>query len=384
MHFDVDKHTVFLAVTGSHAYGMARPTSDVDIRGAAVVPRTVRDSFYLNFDQFTSAKQEGPWGLFSEVALNELKKHETAGPCYRGETDLCIYSLTKLVALAANNNPNVLELLYLDDRDVLFATGKWERIAEGRDLFLSKKCRHSYTGYAMSQLKRIKGHREWLLNPPKAPPSRADYDLPEESVLPADVRNQIDEAVKKILARWRLTDGFEDLLEGPVLDSLVDRMRDFHTTLLLCEDGLLDEKVYELGGASIGLSKDVLYAIKQERRYRSALKHWQQYRTWKMERNEARAELEAKYGYDTKHASHLIRLLRTGLEILRDHTIVVRRPDGEELMAIRDGRWGYDELMEQAERLQADIASAYETSTLRKSPEVAKIDALLLEVLDGV
>jgi uncharacterized protein len=386
MHFDVDKHTIFLAVTGSHAYGMARPTSDVDIRGAAIVPRPVRDSFYLKFDQFTSAKQVGPWGPTSEGAIAKLDEHPTAGKCYErdGEIDLCIYSLTKLVALVANNNPNVLELLFLDERDVLFSWADvWDRIADGRDLFLSKKCRHSYTGYAMSQLKRIKGHREWLLNPPKAPPSRGDYDLPEESVLPADVRNQIDEAVKKIIARWRLTDGFEDLLEGPVLDSLVDRMRDFHSTLLICEDDLLDEKVYELGGASIGLSKDVLYAIKQERRYRAALKHWQQYRTWKTERNEARAELEAKYGYDTKHASHLIRLLRTGLEILRDHTILVRRPDAEELMAIRDGQWSYDELMEQAEGLQAQIAEAYETSTLRKSPDVAKIDALLLEVLDS-
>jgi hypothetical protein len=160
-------------------------------------------------------------------------------------------------------------------------------------------------------------------------------------------------------------------------------MRDFHAALLMCGDDLLDEKVYELGGASIGLSKDVLYAIKQERRYRAAFKHWQQYRRWKTERNEARAELEAKYGYDTKHASHLIRLLRTGLEILRDHTILVRRPDAEELMAIRDGQWSYDELMEQAERLQSQIAEAYERSALRKSPDVAKIDELLLDVLES-
>lgn len=382
--FDIDRHTIYLGVTGSHAYGMARQTSDVDIRGVAVVPRSVRDSFYLSFDQFTSVKQTGSWGFFSEVAINKLKKHETAGPSSSADVDLCIFSLTKLVALAANNNPNVLELLFLDERDVLFATGKWEKIVEARDLFLSKKCRHSYTGYAMSQLKRIKGHREWLLNPPKAPPVRVDYGLPEESVLPADVRNQIDEAVQKITARWKLTDGFEDLLEGPVLDSLVDRLRDFHATLLLCKDDLLDEKVYELGGASLGLSQDVLYAIKQERRYRSALKHWQQYQTWKTERNEVRSELEAKYGYDTKHASHLIRLLRTGLEILRDHVVRVRRPDAEELKAIRDGQWSYDELMEQADQLQAEITTMYETSTLRRAPEMAKIDEILLEVLADV
>ena len=66
MHFDVDAHTIFLAVTGSHAYGMARSESDVDIRGCAIAPRKVRDSFYQGFDQFLSGKQDGPWGPNSE------------------------------------------------------------------------------------------------------------------------------------------------------------------------------------------------------------------------------------------------------------------------------------------------------------------------------
>jgi predicted nucleotidyltransferase len=381
--FDVDKHTVFLGLTGSHAYGMAREGSDVDIRGAAVPPLEIRESFYRKFDQFACVSQEGPWGPCSVEALDRVGEHETAGPALRrdGETDLCVYSLSKLVALASNANPNVLELLFLDDRDVVFARRPWEVLVEHREIFLSKKCWQSYVGYAMSQLKRIKGHREWLLNPPSAPPTRSEHGLPEESVLPADVRNQINEAVKKITSRWSLRDGFEDLLVGPTLDSLVGRMREFHATLLQCEDEMLDEKVYELAGASLGLTKDVLYAIKQERRYRSALKHWTQYSTWRNERNEARAALEAKYGYDTKHASHLIRLLRTGLEILDHKGLTVRRPDAEELLAIRDGAWSYDALIEQAASLKEAIDAAYETCNLPVSPDLQRIDALLIKAL---
>lgn len=389
--FDVDACTVFLAVTGSHAYGMARPESDVDVRGACIPPRPVRESYRLTFEQHQTLTQKGSWGPNSARALERLLEHETAGECYRrsdpfartqGTVDLCIYSLHKLVALAAKNNPNVLELLFLDDRDVLWTTPEWDHLRAHRELFLSRICRHSYTGYAMSQLKRIKGHREWLLNPPKAPPTRQEYGLPEESVLPADVRNQIDEAVKKIVANWSLTDGFDELLVGPVLDSLVMRMRDFHTTLLQCEESLLDEKVYELAGASLGLTKDVLYAIKQERRYRAALKHWRQYQTWKTERNEARAELEAKFGYDTKHASHLVRLLRTGAEILRGDGLRVRRPDAEELRAIRDGAWSYEELMEQADELRAQIREEGAASPLPAEPPAEAIDEVLLSILD--
>src|ERR1039458_5020213 len=34
-----------------------------------------------------------------------------------------------------------------------------------------------------------------------------------------------------------------------------------------------------------------------------------QYNGWKAQRNPKRAELEAKFGYDTKHAMHLVRLM---------------------------------------------------------------------------
>jgi predicted nucleotidyltransferase len=385
MHFDIDKHTCFLAVTGSHAYGMARPDSDVDIRGAAIPPRGMRESFYKNFAQFLVAKQEGPWGGGPcAVALEALKSHPTGNDAYvkYGEIDLCVFSLIKLVKLAANNNPNVLELLFLDDRDILYQTDDWKKLREAAPSFLSKKCKHTYTGYAMSQLKRIKGHRAWLLDPPKAEPTRKEFDLPEESVLPADVRNQINEAVLKIIRDWQVEDGLDEYITGAAQDTLRDRMASFQATTLQCSDDMLDEKVYELGGASIGLSKDVLYAIKMERKYRAARKHWQQFTRWKTERNEKRAELEAKFGFDTKHASHLIRLLRTGLEILSGEGLLVRRPDAEELMAIRKGAYTYDKLMEESEKLRTAIDEAYKTSTLPKAPPFDDIDAVLYDILN--
>ena len=384
MHFDVDQQTVFLAVTGSHAYGMARPESDVDIRGAAIPPRDVRESFFKNFDQFISEKQEGPWGLVSEQALERIKEHPTASIGYvtGSEIDLCIFSLVKLVKLAADNNPNVLELLFLDDEDILHTSREWQILRDKAPMFLSTRCRHRYTGYAMGQLKRIKGHRAWLLDPPKAEPTRKEFDLPEESVLPADVRNQINEAVLKIIRDWQVEDGLDDYIKGAAQDVLRDRMASFQSTVLRCSEDLLDEKIYELGGASIGLSKDVLYAIKQERKYRAARKQWQQFQKWKTERNEARSELEARYGYDTKHASHLVRLLRTGLEILRDGKLLVRRPDAEELMAIRNGKMTYEELMETATGLQEQMEVAYGESKLPKSAPMEEIDQLLFDLLN--
>lgn len=64
-----------------------------------------------------------------------------------------------------------------------------------------------------------------------------------------------------------------------------------------------------------------------------------------------------------KHASHLIRLLRMSLEILSEGKVIVRRPDAAELLAIRQGAWTYDQLMEQVEKLRAKVDAIYESKT---------------------
>jgi len=383
--FDIDKHTIFLGLTGSHAYGMARPDSDVDIRGVCIPPRRIRDSHYQSFKQWTPKSQVGAWGPNAEKAIENLAKHPTAGPCYERDgqdADLVIYSVHKFINHCAENNPSFLEILFLPEEAQIYTTPQWEILQANRKMFLSLEARARYVGYAMGQLDRIRSHRAWLLNPPKKEPTREDYGLPGETVIPADVRNQIDEAAQKIIRAWGVEDGLDQYIKGAPQDMLRKRMVQFQATVMRCEEALVDEKIYKLAAASIGLSKDALFAIKQERRYRAARKNWEQYQKWKKDRNAARAELEAKFGYDSKHASHLIRLLRTGLELMRDEELRVWRGDAEELMAIRRGKLTYDELMESANNLKAEIVEAVKTCSFEKSPDREKIDNLLFTILD--
>lgn len=110
---------------------------------------------------------------------------------------------------------------------------------------------------------------------------------------------------------------------------------------------------------------------------------WKNYWNWKRNRNEKRSELEEQFGYDTKHAAHLVRLLRMGNEILEHGEVRVLRPDAEELLDIRRGKWQYDELVSYAESLDKNIREVlYKTSTLRHSPDYAAAGKLLMEVQD--
>jgi len=70
-----------------------------------------------------------------------------------------------------------------------------------------------------------------------------------------------------------------------------------------------------------------------------------------------------------------------GLEILRDKTVIVRRPDAEDLLAIRDGKWDYDQLMEHADDLKKKIADAYESTDLRDEPDLDRIDEITRSLL---
>ena len=87
----------------------------------------------------------------------------------------------------------------------------------------------------------------------------------------------------------------------------------------------------------------------------TAQKEWTNFQRWQRERNPLRAQLEQRHGYDTKHAMHLCRLLRMAQEILTDRRVLVRRPDREWLLAVRQGAWSYDELLSWATEAEARV-----------------------------
>ena len=81
--------------------------------------------------------------------------------------------------------------------------------------------------------------------------------------------------------------------------------------------------------------------------------------SWKKERNPARRELEEKSGYDTKHASHLIRLMRMGYEIITEGKVLVKRPDAEELLAVKNGAWSFEKVMEFKDEMEKKLDAEY-------------------------
>lgn len=341
----LDDSTIFLTLYGSHAYGTSTESSDIDIRGLCIPPK---EYFFGYSKRFEQAISNEPY-------------------------DLTVFNIVKFFKLASDCNPNALEVIFTDDEDWLRANDAFGYIYDHRYSFLSQKARHTFCGYAFSQLKRIKTHRAWLLNPPDHKPTREEFALGERSIFPRDQIQAVNALIQKKVDSWELD--LSDLDPARIL---------YVQEQLIKTVGELSREAKELKACrSLGMDEDFITLIQQENKYRAALTEWNSYQNWRKNRNETRAETEAAYGYDTKHGSHLVRLMRMGLEILTEGEVIVKRPDGEELLAIKEhGIWPYDKLVEWVDEQMIRIDDALLTTDLPAKPDVNFLDTLCVNLVD--
>jgi uncharacterized protein len=354
---EVEQRTIFIGLAGSHGYGLNRPDSDFDYRGVFIAPKR----YYLGFDNIE--QKDTGWdepGIF---------------PFIDGNKDTVIYELRKVVQLLSGANPNVLELLWLYNYPVLTPIG--EHLIKHKKLFLSKKVKHTYSGYAFAQIKKMETHRKWLLNPPPKKPLPSDFNIEDEAPLSKDELNAFLEYLY-LLIRGKI----EFLEEAEQLYKLLTADIDFKGLL---KQYTLPDQTLEYTQKLTNSRKDFIRLLQKSQSYQIALREWKAYLSWQENRNPARASMERKSGYDLKHGMHCIRLLRSGLEILRTGELVVDRRiagDVEDLKAILQGKYAYEEVMKMAEDLVAQMDIFYEQSKLPHKPDLEQINDLCMELVE--
>ncbi|HEY5267916.1 MAG TPA: nucleotidyltransferase domain-containing protein [Candidatus Saccharimonadales bacterium] len=341
--------TVLLVRHGSHAYGTNVPTSDEDFKGIAI---PTREYFLGSSHRFEQAELKTP------------------------DPDAVIYDIRKFFTLAMDCNPNIIEVLHTSPEDHLLVDPIGQVILDHKNDFLSKKIKHTFMGYSVSQLKRIKTHKKWIMNPPKSPPTRADLGLPEQTLIPQDQLMAATAEIQKELDRFQFD--FMETLDEPTKIAVQGAM-----SQMLAELKITAEDHWMAAARKIGLSDNFIEIMQKERQYTGAKREWDQYQNWKKTRNVARAALEEKYGYDTKHAYHLVRLIRMCRETLTTGIVTVKRPDREELLSIRNGAWSYDKLIEFADSEEIALTELYKTSTaLPKACGKEKLDKLCIQLVE--
>lgn len=330
---------------GSIAYGTNLPTSDVDFRGIFCAdPVNIRTPFFSVYECSDSS-----------------------------EEDTKLFEVTRYLDLYLDCNPNVIETLWVDEGDIVFRTPAYDYLREHRHALLSSKIAFTTSGYALSQLKRIKGHNKWINNPQSVePPRQIDFV--------SLVQNFTDDRMFRV----DLTDYRKDY-------RLIPYGRDIYGVISVdgyetFSDDFTLNTTYEDADDISENRKRPLFIVKfNKEEYNLAKEKHSQYWTWKANRNEARSDLEEQYGYDTKHAMHLVRLLRMGVESLRDGEVVIKRPDAKELLSIRNGSWTYEEIVAYAEAMDKEVREVwYHKTALPKKPNAKLAAEVLMNVQDLV
>ncbi|MBD1899865.1 nucleotidyltransferase domain-containing protein [Trichocoleus sp. DQ-A3] len=352
---EVEARTILIALTGSRGYGLATETSDYDYRGIFVATKP----YYLGFSQIEQKDRgwtEEP-GEFSYLTK-----------------DTCIYELKKFLELSADNNPNILELLWFKDYVLLTEVGNTLR--RYKQMFLSKKVKHTYAGYGYAQIKKLESHRRWLLEPPTRKPEPEDFGLePAQALTVGEIHAFLEYLY--LLIRGRI----QFLEEGQELYNLLTAKIDFKGVL---KQYALPEEPLEYTRKLTGSSEEFIKLLQKSQQYQNARREYDNYQQWKKNRNPARAAMEAKVGYDSKFAMQAIRLLRTGIEILETQTLIVDRRetgDARELLAIKNGEYRYEEVMAIANNLYKGLDEAYAKSTLPRSVDREAINRLCIDLV---
>lgn len=272
---EAQDNTILKVRVGSHLFGTNTPDSDLDIEGVFMPPISVLYGL----------------GECKEINLSTVSKDEN-GRNTADAVDFKIREYRTFMRLALQNNPNILNIVFSNDENVLFQDDFGKRLRGMAEYFPHKEGLRRFYGYAQSQLAKMTIKPENYSNLKKA---------------------------KEILSGCNQKDILVDVIKSkynPLSNVFIDKGLGKHIIVadLHLERGLKVSKALAMIAG-------------------------------RLDRVSARAENWEKFGYDVKFASNLIQILLEGIELgetgglqfpLRDRELILGIKKGEFKLSVID------------------------------------------------
>jgi len=330
-------------VGGSHAYGLAVPESDEDIRGIFIMPR---DGFY-GFDYVPQVANE--------------------------TNDIVYYELGRFMELLLKNNPTVMELLQTPADCVCIQHACIKKLQSFP--FLSRLCEATFAGYAFTQIQKAKGLNKKIHNP---------VNFERKNI--TDFCHVTVGYQSVPLRKWLEVNQFTQEQCGLVH---LSNMREMYA-LFYDEAGKKGYKGISQGEQSNDVSLSsvekgetpLTYLSFNKDGYSTYCREYREYWEWVDKRNDARYKNTLSHGknYDSKNMMHTFRLLDMAEEIATKQIIEVRRPNRAYLLEIRKGAFEYNDLVAIAEARALRLPALYAASNLPAEPDKQAAQKLLVEL----
>lgn len=141
----LDDQVQFEVMMGSFAYGVSSDTSDLDVYGFAIPNKElVFPHLAGEIEGFGTKGQR--FEVYQQHHIDDGRKI----------WDYQIYNIVKYFHLVMQNNPNMLDSLFVPERCILHMTPVGAKVRAFRRKFLHKRSWHTFKGYAFQQTHKMR------------------------------------------------------------------------------------------------------------------------------------------------------------------------------------------------------------------------------------
>ena len=301
--------------TGSTLYGLTLPSSDLDYQGI----------FLPNKEYVFGFKNCEEVDLSIKDKLNNGKNSKEA-------IDIKYYEFRKYIKLALANNPNLLEVIFVNKENIVFINEYGKRLLEMAELFPHKGLKERFIGYALAQKKKMIIKRDNYL------------DLENAENL---VNKIIDDGNGKLLLPQ--CEEYDEFIKIFKMKSKTDNH-------------------YRIGERLLIKNQTVKRSLQEIQKIIGEASN--------------RKELIKEKGFDTKYGSHLIRLLLEGIELLETGRLQFPLQNRKELLEIKKGLWSLEDVLDYSKELEDKVNQMGDKSDLPSKPRTKEIEKFAMEVLE--
>ncbi len=144
----IENNLQYECIMGSTAYGCAsdQGTADWDIYGFAIPPKHIIFPHMIGVIKGFGNQGE---------AFDQWQQHGIYDADKQRSFDFQVFNIVKYFQLLYDNNPNIIDSLFVPYTCVLQSTAIGNLVRDRRKIFLSKRIWVKFKGYAYSQLKKM-------------------------------------------------------------------------------------------------------------------------------------------------------------------------------------------------------------------------------------
>lgn len=333
---------LFECIVGSQSYGTNIETSDTDIKGVYI--QTNEDILGLKYKE--------------QVNIDK---------------DTVYYELRRFVDLLGSANPTVLEMLFTDDKFVVYEHPAFKILRDNRKKFLTRNCRNSFGGMAVAQIVKSKSTSKKM--------NWEDSKIIRRT--PLDFCTIYCEGKVLDLSDFLTSNNMKQDYCGVVN---LDRMKDCYC-LYYGEGfnyrGICFEESNHIRLSSIPRGEKAIgMFLYNQDAYTKHCREYKEYQEWLNNRNVNRFVETQNHNQkiDGKNLMHCVRLIDCAKEIALTGDFKVYRDNREELLSIRRGNVELQNLIDRCESEIKNLDNLYNASNLPTEIKLEEKHDLILQV----